>query len=63
MSGPIVRFGPTVRYTENWDSVFGGNTKKKTAKKKAAPKKAAKKKTVKKVATKKKVKKKKAARS
>ena len=44
MSGPIVRSGPSSKYTENWDSVFSG--KKPKAKKAAA--KPAKKKAVKK---------------
>lgn len=45
MSGPIVRSGPSKRFTEQWDSVFGDKkpkAKKSTAKatkKKAAPKK------------------------
>ena len=44
MPGPIVRSGPSTKFTENWDGVFGGkkNKPKKTA---AAP---AKKKEVKK---------------
>lgn len=44
MSGPIVRSGPSKKFTEQWDSVFG---EKKPAKKKATTK-AAKKKTPKK---------------
>ena len=42
MSGPIVRSGPSKKYTEQWESVFGGKKKKTPAK--AAKKKAAKKK-------------------
>ena len=42
MSGPIVRSGPSKKFTEQWDSVFGD--KKPKAKKTAA--KAAKKKPV-----------------
>ena len=45
MPGPIVRFGPSSKFTENWASAFG--TKKAKAKKtaaKPAKKKAAKKK-------------------
>ena len=45
MSGPIVRSGPSSKYTENWDSAFG--EKKAKPKKKAAAK-PAKKKTAKK---------------
>jgi len=46
MSGPIVRSGPSKKFTENWDGVFGNkkakakktskSAKKKTAKKKKA---------------------------
>lgn len=51
MSGPIVRSGPSEKFTNNWDRVFGGKTaaseKASAAKKKAAkpakPAKAAKK--------------------
>ena len=45
MSGPIVRSGPSKKFTEQWDSVFGdkkAKTKKSTTKatkKKTAPKK------------------------
>jgi hypothetical protein len=45
MSGPIVRSGPSTKFTEQWDSVFGDKKpkEKKTAakatKKKATPKK------------------------
>ena len=46
MSGPIVRSAPNKKFSQNWDSVFGG--KKGTAGKKAVPAKAAKKKTGKK---------------
>ena len=48
MSGPIVRTGPTPKFSENWGNIFG--------KKKAAPKSAAKpaKKAAKKKASKKK---------
>jgi hypothetical protein len=34
MSGPIVRTGPSLQYSENWDAIFGKKTAKKTAKKK-----------------------------
>jgi hypothetical protein len=51
MSGPIVRSGPTQKYSSNWDQVFGGKksvggtkaggsgaaAKKATPKKKAKP--------------------------
>lgn len=44
MSGPIVRSGPSEKFTANWDNVFSGGKKepaaKKSAKKKAAPAKA-----------------------
>ena len=49
MSGPIVRSGPSEKFTENWGNVFSGGKKqaaakqpaaKKVAKKKAAPAKA-----------------------
>jgi hypothetical protein len=51
MSGPIVRSGPSSKFSSNWEKAFGG---KKAAKKTAAPKaKAAKKKASKKKATKK----------
>ena len=51
MSGPIVRSGPTEKFTNNWDRVFGGKTSatekaaasKKKAVKSAKPAKAAKK--------------------
>ena len=46
MSGPIVRSGPSKKFTEQWDSVFGD--------KKTKPKKATTKATKKKVAPKKK---------
>lgn len=45
MSGPIVRSGPSKKFSEQWDSVFGdkkANAKKsvvKATKKKAVPKK------------------------
>jgi hypothetical protein len=43
MPGPIVRSGPSKKFTEQWDSVFGKKTEKqaagKTAKKKVAKKK------------------------
>ena len=43
MPGPIVRSGPSKKFTEQWDSVFGNKTKKKAAgakkKKKVAKKK------------------------
>ena len=45
MSGPIVRSGPSKKFTEQWDSVFGDKkaavkkTTTKATKKKAAPKK------------------------
>ncbi|MCA9120627.1 MAG: hypothetical protein H6822_35455 [Planctomycetaceae bacterium] len=45
MSGPIVRSGPSKKFTEQWDSVFGDKKPKakkaagKTSKKKATPKK------------------------
>ena len=46
MSGPIVRSGPSDKFTSNWDQVFGGGKKAaaKSAKaqsKSAAPKKKA----------------------
>jgi hypothetical protein len=41
MSGPIIRSGPSSRYSQNWEAVFAG-------KKKAAPTKAAAKATAKK---------------
>jgi hypothetical protein len=44
MSGPIVRSGPSKKFTEQWDSVFAD----KKAKKKTSTTKAAKKKTPKK---------------
>jgi len=44
MSGPIVRSGPSGKFTENWDGVFGA----KTAKSKKTAAKPAKKKVVKK---------------
>lgn len=41
MSGPIVRSGPSKKFTEQWDSVFGEKKgKKKTATAKATKKKA-----------------------
>jgi hypothetical protein len=44
MSGPIIRSGPSVKYSQNWESVFGTKKTKATAgkpaEKKAAPKKA-----------------------
>ncbi|MBC8355186.1 MAG: hypothetical protein H8E66_24690 [Planctomycetes bacterium] len=45
MSGPIVRSGPSTKFTEQWDSVFGDKKPKakkattKATKKKAASKK------------------------
>lgn len=45
MSGPIVRSGPSKKFTEQWDSVFGDKKAKvkktttKATKKKAVPKK------------------------
>jgi len=43
MPGPIVRSGPSKKFTEQWDGVFGKKTTKqsadKTAKKKVAKKK------------------------
>lgn len=45
MSGPIVRSGPSKKFSEQWDTVFGDKTPKakkaaaKATKKKAAPKK------------------------
>ncbi|MEX0818263.1 MAG: hypothetical protein WD070_01685 [Pirellulaceae bacterium] len=45
MSGPIVRSGPSKKFTEQWDSVFGDKKAKakksvtKATKKKVAPKK------------------------
>ncbi|MBI2478878.1 MAG: hypothetical protein HYV60_09660 [Planctomycetia bacterium] len=45
MSGPIVRSGPSAKFSEQWDSVFGDKKPKakktpaKATKKKAAPKK------------------------
>ena len=45
MSGPIVRSGPTKKFTEQWDSVFGDKKAKakkstvKATKKKVVPKK------------------------
>ena len=36
MSGPIVRSGPSLQYSENWDTIFGKKPTKK--KKKAASK-------------------------
>ncbi|HWA97613.1 MAG TPA: hypothetical protein VG713_03950 [Pirellulales bacterium] len=49
MSGPIVRSGASARFSENWDSIFGGKKKKAPAKPAAAPaKKSAKKKAGKK---------------
>lgn len=45
MSGPIVRSGPSKKFTEQWDSVFGDNKAKakkpatKVTKKKVTPKK------------------------
>jgi hypothetical protein len=45
MSGPIVRSAPNKKFTQNWDSAFGG---KKRAAKAAATPKAAKKKAAKK---------------
>ena len=44
MSGPIVRSGPSKKFTENWDSVFGGKTAAKKKATKSTKKKAAKKK-------------------
>lgn len=48
MSGPIVRSGPSSKYSNNWEQAFSGKkTKKKTStqpKAKAAKKKSAKKK-------------------
>jgi len=41
MSGPIVRSGPSLQYSENWDTIFGKKTakkKKKTASKAKARK-------------------------
>lgn len=52
MSGPIVRSGPSKKFTEQWDSVFGKKTVKQAADKTA--KQAAEKKTKKKVKKKKK---------
>jgi hypothetical protein len=44
MSGPIIRSGPSVKYSQNWESIFGTKKAKaaasKPANKKAAPKKA-----------------------
>tara|TARA_B110000495_G_scaffold84012_1_gene72240 strand:+ start:3037 stop:3186 length:150 start_codon:yes stop_codon:yes gene_type:complete len=34
----ILRSGTTKKYSDNWDSAFGGIKKKKTTKAKAAPK-------------------------
>ena len=45
MSGPIVRSAPNKKFSQNWDSAFGG--KKSAAKSPSAPK-AAKKKATKK---------------
>jgi len=45
MSGPIVRSGPSKKFTDNWESVFGGKpTKAKKATAKAVKKKPAKRK-------------------
>ncbi len=43
MPGPIVRSGPSKKFTEQWDSVFGKKTEKKPVAK-AAKKKVTKKK-------------------
>ena len=37
MSGPIVRSGPSLQYSDNWDAIFG---KKQTKKKKKTASKA-----------------------
>lgn len=55
MPGPIVRSGPSKKFSEQWDSVFGTKTKKQAA---PSTKKAAKKKATKKAAKKKSAKKK-----
>ena len=44
MSGPIVRSGPSKKFTENWDTVFGDKKAKPKKTPKAAKKKTAKKK-------------------
>ena len=38
MPGPIVRSGPSKKFTEQWDSVFGKKTEKRAAAKKTAKK-------------------------
>lgn len=38
MPGPIVRSGPSKKFTEQWDSVFGKKTDKKAAEKKSKKK-------------------------
>jgi len=45
MSGPIIRSGPSPKFVDNWDSVFGKGSKSKTteAKPEAKPAKAKKK--------------------
>lgn len=43
MSGPIVRSGPSEKFTSNWDSVFGGGKKDAGSKKSVPAKKSAKK--------------------
>ncbi len=45
MSGPIVRSGPSTKFSDNWQQAFesrGAAASKKSTAKKAAPKKAAK---------------------
>lgn len=38
MSGPIVRSGPSPKFSENWESIFGKKSKGAKATKKAAAK-------------------------
>jgi hypothetical protein len=45
MGGPIVRTGTTPKFWENWDRVFGDQTKKKKASKTSKSKKKTAKKT------------------
>ncbi len=45
MSGPISRSGPSVKYSQNWESIFGAKKSKSAAERKPAEKKAAPKKT------------------
>jgi len=44
MPGPIVRSGPSKKFTEQWDSVFGKKTEKQAASKSTRKKRVTKKK-------------------